>query len=255
MSQVKERVALRLASDLADEESYENPGVLQQFSNKIVRNISNAIHENTRKAQGLPPGVRAYKRNIAPLVALISLQSFDNFGFVIYRTDYSNETAYLEFVEVLDSVMTAQKENYLNGDGLEQVQDRLMISVQDEKSFEGASATACRKDFKDLRAGDILPYGLDNGILLMADDQVISTFTNLNEYRPYLWAVDVDFDPGKRNYPEGYEGVFKVVPAALLHDLFLAVGSGLMTPVDIWKVLQKKKVSDADLSDRKHDEL
>jgi hypothetical protein len=53
--QVKDKFTLRLVSDFADEERYENPGILQQFPDKIGRNISNTMHENARKVQGLPP--------------------------------------------------------------------------------------------------------------------------------------------------------------------------------------------------------
>lgn len=214
------------------------------------------MHENARKVQKLPPDVRAYKRNIAPLVVAISLQGYENFGFVMYDTSHVNETTFTDFMEAFDEVMRAQNGNFLNGDGLDQIEEMFMMPLQNEAHFEGAGPSQCREDFKKLRADDVLPYGLDLGVLLMVDDETISSFLDIErEDPPYLLAVDVDFDPKKNTYPEGYDGVFKVRAYALAHDLYLALSSGVMAPVDIWKILQKKTPSKADSDGKGHDEL
>lgn len=96
----------------------------------------------------------------------------------------------------------------------------------------------------ELRAGDFVPYGLDTGIILMADEESINSLVNLNtENLPYVWAVDVDFDPQTKTYPEGYDGLFKVRIPALLQHLYVALGSGLYAPVDVWQMIQKQNPS------------
>lgn len=227
-----------------------------QLSNRILRNISNTIHEDTRKARGLPPGVRAYKRNVAPLVSLVDLKGYNNYGFAMYRTSYSNKTAFREFKASFDEVMIEQNQNFWNGDGLETIERKFKMIVRDGKRFEGATADRCREEFKKMRQKRALAHGMDFGVLLLADEQAMSSFFDVTwENPPFLWAVDVDFDPKIMTYPEGYEGMFKVRPYALPHDLYLALGSGVMTPVDIWKVLQRKVVSKEDPFNGKHDEL
>ena len=54
-------------------------GILEQLPYKTHRDINEGIHEIARKARSLASGVRAYKRNVAPLAAIFTLQSYENF--------------------------------------------------------------------------------------------------------------------------------------------------------------------------------
>lgn len=88
-----------------------------------------------------------------------------------------------------------------------------------------------------------------------------------DETASFIWAVDTTFDPEINDYPEGYNGMFKVHPSALLHDLYVALGSHVMAPVDLWVLVQDEDGKGGDvgnssserqkLTERKdkHDEL
>jgi hypothetical protein len=245
---------LRLDHDFREGKLNSNKGFLEELPYKAYRDIEDGVHEMARKAHNLAPGVRAYKRNIAPLAAIVSLQGYENFGFIIYRTSYSNDTAWEAFMETLNDIMEAQIDSVLAGEGVDEIKDKFLMPIDDDVTLDSGDADSCRTRFKELRVGDYVPYGLDTGVLLMADQGSIKSMADLDrEFPAHLWAVDVDFDPSTNKYPEGYDGTFKVQTHSLIHHLYVALGSGLRTPVDVWQMLEKKS-SDAK-NKEKHDEL
>ncbi len=93
----------------------------------------------------------------------------------------------------------------------------------------------------------------------MVDDVVVELLLNPRfDPLPYVWAVDVDFDEGdNEGYPKGYTGSFKVAPSALLNGLYLALASGVMEPVEVWRLLGPRTGRVETRSEEKanHDEL
>lgn len=255
-----QKLMLRLNHDFRIGKSNSNKGFLEELPYQAMEDITNGIHEIARKASGLPPGVRAYKRAIAPLVAIVTIQNYENFGFVIYRTSYGNDTAWEAFMENLDSVMEAQMEGDWYGEGMENIKDNFLMPIEDDVSLDGGSAEDCRTRFKELRAGDYVSYGLNTGVILMVDGKSMKSMADLEFENPaHVWAVDVDYNPQKNTYPEGYTGVFEVRTHSLLHHLYVALGSGLMTPTDVWKMLENKNPLDLETvaggGKKEHDEL
>lgn len=245
---------LRLDHDFREGKVNANKRFFEELPYKVYRDIEYGIHERTREAHNLAPGVRAYKRNISPLAAIFSLQGYENYGFIIYRTSYSNDTAWAAFMDTLNDILEAQIDSALAGEGVDEIKDKFLMPVEDDVTLDNGDAEACRTRFKELRAGDYVPYGLDTGVLLMADEGSIKSMADLDLETPaHVWAVDVDFNPSTNIYPEGYDGTFKVQTHSLIHHLYVALGSGLKTPVDVWQMLEKKP-SDAE-ANKKHDEL
>jgi hypothetical protein len=102
----------------------------------------------------------------------------------------------------------------------------------------------------------MIPLGIDVPMILMADDASVDSLVNIGpDVLPFFWAVDVYYDPKKHSqYPAGYEGIFKVQSAAAVHDLYVPLASEYMTPVDIWKLTQPKKITGREMV-ATHDEL
>lgn len=225
---------------------------------KVLNNITSTLHEYARQQLGVPEGVRAYKREIAPLVQVFSLQNHENFGFILCMPSHVDEEALHEFVETLDMINAAQLQNFMEGTGLENIEGRFMMPLDAEigKNAKDISAEDCRQRYRLVRKEGGLPSGLDTGIVLMADKEAIQSLTEFSMDNPaHVWAVDLDFDPEKNTYPEGYDGTFEVRCHALLHHLYVAVGSGLMTPVEVWGLLQRRNVPIVDAEMIHHNEL
>ena len=93
----------------------------------------------------------------------------------------------------------------------------------------------------------------------MADERSIASLNEFDERNPpHVWAVDVEYDPETKDYPAGYEGVFEVRTHALIHGLYVALGSGFMNPVEVWELTQRYKregVVGREEVERGHDEL
>lgn len=90
-------------------------------------------------------------------------------------------------------------------------------------------------------------------MVLVADQAAIESITvpGSSEFS-FLWAVDLSYDPGLRDYPEGYKGKFRVHPSAILHDLYTSIAAGVLSPVntplaagavspvEIWRLIKEK---------------
>jgi hypothetical protein len=238
-------------------QEYPNPGYFSELPKAVKDNITEALHDATRQQAGLAPGVRAYKRAVAPIVQVVTVQNYDEFGFLLCRTSFSNETLWEVAFENLNEVFEEHllRESDYWGTNLDVIADKFLFPIEDDEVFEGASMDDCRKRFLEIKDMDAIPLGIDVGVLLVADEKSLRSLAEPSRKIPsYVWAVDVNFVPGKEEYPEGYEGFFEVRSHALMHDLYVALGSGMMTPVDVWELL-KKKPEMSEAGDQKHDEL
>jgi len=90
----------------------------------------------------------------------------------------------------------------------------------------------------------------------MVDKSAILSCTD-SERASFLYAIDVTFAHSLINHalpsaiPEAelqntckadkedvYPGIFKVHPAALYHDFYVAIGSHIVSPIEIWKLMR-----------------
>jgi len=254
---VRTNLLERLTWDLEILKANPNPGYFAELPKDVKAKITDAMHEATRQQANLGPGVRAYKRAVAPIVQVVTLQNYDEFGFMLCRTSFSNETLWEEAFENLNGVFEEHllTEGDYFGTGLELIADKFLFPIEDDDSFEGASMDDCRKRFQYVKDLDAVPLGIDVGIVLMADEKSLRSIAEPSRKNiSYVWAVDVTFDPEKTTYPDGYKGFFEVRTHALMHDLYVALGSGMMAPVDVWKLLNKTTPNE-DAGVGKHDEL
>jgi hypothetical protein len=116
-----------------------NNGYLELLPDEILDSISSIFHSRAHAASNLPPGVRVYKRDGAPLAQVVEISGFETFGFLLYRTWYEDEAAWEKFIGTVETVNKAQLNGTGRGAGLEVVRDRYMLAVANEKaSLDGA---------------------------------------------------------------------------------------------------------------------
>lgn len=112
----------------------------------MAATIAETMHDHAREQAHLPAGVRLYKRSIAPLAQVVEVQGYEQFGFVLYRTWYDNETAYNEFMDALQKVNEVQMAGEYRGTGLELVREKFLMPTADEKEMlDGADMRTCAK--------------------------------------------------------------------------------------------------------------
>ena len=155
-------------------------------------------------------------------------------------------------MEILNNVREAQVDSLVAGEGVGEIKSQFLMPIDEDATLDGCDAEVCRVRFKTLRASDNVPYSLDNGVLLMADEEAKKSIADLDfELPSYIIAVDVDFNASANEYPEEYDGTFKVHTHALIKHLYVAVGSGMKTPVDVLQMLKSKNAE----TKGKYDEL
>jgi hypothetical protein len=105
--------------------------------------ITEQIHENFRELNGLAPGVRCWKRNIAPIAQLVETQGFEEWGFFMCRTTNTDHAKWTKFEDAIDQVVDAQLEDEWKGQKMDLVRDKFIMPVSDDYNLEGADARAC----------------------------------------------------------------------------------------------------------------
>ena len=91
-------------------------------------------------------------------------------------------------METLNNVNEAQVDSLVAGEGVGEIKSQFLMPVDEDATLDGGDAEACRVRFKTLRASDNVPYGLDTGALLMADEEAIKSMADLDfSSRRMLW--------------------------------------------------------------------
>ena len=135
-------------------------------------------------------------------------------------------------------------DSFTHGEEMKLVKDEWEVQLVDDSDAEGASFEDCRAWFSEMRKDGIVEPGWDVGAFLMVDEEVMKTMVEFDGGEvPFVWAVDAGFEEveGEKRYPAGYEGVIKVRIFALVHELYVALGSGVMSPLEVWGLTQSFK--------------
>ncbi|KAG4420478.1 hypothetical protein IFR04_006398 [Cadophora malorum] len=168
------------------------------------------------------------------------------FGFVIYRLAYEGSDAeWKDFVRKLETGVVSGLEGLVGVDGIKSKMTLHWIDGGEEKIPEG-DIDAARKDFKSISDLPTFPTGLAKTTFLAITPDSILSFSDARDgdrkgdYRGFLQAVDVDFDPskqeeGRKNNPKGYDGSFKIIDQLVWTDLFAVfVACHGQTMQDYW---------------------
>jgi len=80
-----------------------------------------------------------------PLVPLVEFPTYTEFGFLLFRTDYSSDSRWARFLEVWDELVgarieafaAAEEEGRGTGSGLARVVDRVFVKIVDDEEALG----------------------------------------------------------------------------------------------------------------------
>ena len=105
--------------------------MLEQLPDPLVARIAVETHAKAAQSANLPAGVRAYKRNIAPLRQVVGLQGYDPWGFMLYMPTPIEAELREKFLEDLLEINNLNLDDR-RGVGLEDLQDSLSMPLAGE---------------------------------------------------------------------------------------------------------------------------
>lgn len=86
-------------------------------------------------AGGLPP--RDIPGINHPLVKIVEEARYEDFGFVMVRTDFTSESRWERFIERWDELLDMQFDNALPETGLQRIQGKLVTKMMDDEVVSG----------------------------------------------------------------------------------------------------------------------
>ncbi|KAG9525973.1 hypothetical protein KCU93_g5618, partial [Aureobasidium melanogenum] len=134
--------------------------------------------------------------------------------------------------------------------GGESIADKLLIMTVEDEDLDDTGWHGALSYHGDFCADDMVPPGLDTGMILVADAQAVRSLLQLTHgVEPWIWAVDVDHDWKIENQPSlgsspvrQYPGFIRVALSVVLSDFWPllkisgVVGRHLWTPdLGLWE--------------------
>ncbi|PSK60599.1 hypothetical protein B9Z65_749 [Elsinoe australis] len=185
-----------------------------------------------RAARGAPSIEQARKeRGKAghPVVRLVESKGWDDFGFMLFRMDYSDDARWERFMEVYDQMLESSMDEAEAGSGIERIRDKLFTKFVDDDIVDGSGIVGVARAFQMFKEEGEVEPGLDTKMCLMADEECFASVLDPRSAEdklktpPFLKAVDVDMASGNFAPTADYSGHFKVSIAALVMEFFLAL--------------------------------
>lgn len=106
--------------------------------NKLISDRNMTIINDDRAARGAPP-ISQEQRDLHPLVKQVESSGFQDFGFILFRTDYSNEARWQRFVEEYDPLLQRGMDNASPESGIDRIRDKLFIKIVDDDVLDSSS--------------------------------------------------------------------------------------------------------------------
>ncbi|KAJ5939810.1 hypothetical protein N7466_002944 [Penicillium verhagenii] len=129
----------------------------------IGRAVHNEHRRKVREAKGLPPapGRPLFEKNDDPVVEVVERGGFDDFGFITFRTDYSDETRWeqwqKESIRIIDASIT-------EASGGEKIEDKCLMPSYEGEDVDGATHQQIVEAYFWYREAEGVPPGLDNAL-------------------------------------------------------------------------------------------
>lgn len=73
-----------------------------------------------------------------PVVRLVESKGWDDFGFMLFRMDYSDDARWERFMEVYDQMLESSMDEAEAGSGIERIRDKLFTKFVDDDIVDGS---------------------------------------------------------------------------------------------------------------------
>ncbi|EPS28945.1 hypothetical protein PDE_03891 [Penicillium oxalicum 114-2] len=185
----------------------------------------NAVQPATGEA-----GADQILENLEALVELVEEEDWSDFGFLVFRTHYSDEPLWENFMAQYDEFLDQGINAAPVESGIERIRDRIFLKFVSDEAMAGEPparvAYAYRlsvEEMDDDAENDRLEPGLHTRMCLMVDEECLHSVVDVKSKpsspAPFLKAVDVTL--GERQLM--YSGTFKVAIASLITKFYPAL--------------------------------
>ncbi|KAL5364430.1 hypothetical protein BJX96DRAFT_132632 [Aspergillus floccosus] len=168
--------------------------------------------------------------NLGTLILLVEEEDWPDFGFLVFRTHYSDELLWEKFLAqyeaILDEGIIAAPAGY----GIDRIRDRIFLKFVSDEAMAGESPARvayayrlCVEEMDDDAEEDRLEPGLHTRMCLMVDEECMRSVVDMGpgsrSPAPFMKAVDVTLGEQRLSY----SGTFKVAIASLITKFYPAL--------------------------------
>ncbi|KAJ5295310.1 LysM domain protein, partial [Penicillium antarcticum] len=174
--------------------------------------------------------------NLQTLVETIESENWTDVGFLMFRTDYSNEDLWNEFLEKFNTILDASIEDAPAESGLSRIADCVFMKIVDDDLFANESPERvafayrlCAEDTEDNDPDDRLAPGLHTRMCLFVDGECMRSVVgsgsagNDGDRVAFVKAVDVMLGLDGVDGNLSFTGVFKVAVRSLITKFYAAL--------------------------------
>jgi hypothetical protein len=171
-----------------------------------------------------------YTIRLRQLVGLVEEEGWTDFGFLLFRTHYNDESLWNAFLEAKDQILTEAITNAPAESGLSRITDKMFLKQVSNEALRDITpeqvAIAYRSLEDDANGGmseDRVEPGLRTNVCLMVDEECMRSVVGWREGDegsvPFVKAVDVMLGDEEEL---GYSGVFRVAIQSLFTEFYVA---------------------------------
>ncbi|RAK95646.1 uncharacterized protein BO80DRAFT_429737 [Aspergillus ibericus CBS 121593] len=215
---------------------------LHDIDDEILENVEarkvvcqaqhNEHYRLERERRGLPPAPPKplFEEPVDAVVQVVERAGFDDFGFIIFRAEYSDEerwdTWQEQFLKRLDDSLA-------QASGGKRIEEKLLTPIFDDSDLHGATLEQIQEAFETYNENEGVPPGLYVGWCVVVDKAAMESLLNPVEgEEPWVIAMDLSFDHTSE-VPEGeYPGYIRVAVDSVIPEFYPFVT--IMTPPELW---------------------
>ncbi|EAU29431.1 predicted protein [Aspergillus terreus NIH2624] len=166
--------------------------------------------------------------NVESLISLVEEEDWPDFGFLMFRTYYSDEPLWERFLARYEAILDEGIDAAPAGSGIERIRDRVFLKFVSEESMAGEPPARvayayrlCTEEMDDDAEEDKLEPGLHTRMCFMVDEECMHSVLDANPGAPAPFMKAVDVALGEQRL--SYSGTFKVAIASLITKFYPAL--------------------------------
>ncbi|KAJ6038093.1 hypothetical protein N7499_003440 [Penicillium canescens] len=194
----------------------------------IGRAIHNEHRRKVRAERGLPPApsMPLFEKNDDPAVKAVERGGFDDFGSIVFRTDYSDEQRWEQWHKEFHRIIDASMEGASGG---RKIEDKCFIPTYEDEDMADATHKQILQAYYEYQETEGVLPGLDIGMCVVVDSAVIDSITT---DKPWIYVLDLSFHHESQLADGEYPGYFRVAVESLITELYPMLTA--MTPSELW---------------------
>ena len=220
--------------------------------NKLISAQNTARINAGRSTRGAAPtnisaeeDAEALLSGAQALVERVSKAGWQEFGYLMFRTHYSDEDLWESFLDDYDPILQAGIDRAPKAARVDRIIDKLYMDILSDDCMADKGPADVAEAFRGFAKDDDVQLGLRTKMCLFVDQECMeSVIEPAGDVPPFVKAVDVKLgDDGEL----GYAGFFKVAISSLIIQFYPALAAckdtSELCPAEneIWRTMSDAK--------------